>query len=124
MTGWVAGVAVLAWLVGVVVLGFDWQGHELSPGVWADGVSLSRWAACWALLGLVAASTGRLLRGWSVRLLTLLPLVAWIVWQLRGSTLGPIPMVIYIVPTVLAWCAGLTIGDVVRQWLARSMYGS
>lgn len=120
MTGWIAGVAVLAWLVGVTVLGLDWQGHETSPGRWADGVSLERWAACWTLLALLAAFSGRRLRGWTARLLALLPLVAWIAWQLRTGTLGPIPMVIYLVPTMLAWSAGLLAGDVVRHRLARS----
>ena len=121
MVGWAIGVAGLAWVIGATVLGFDWQGHEHSPGVWADGVSLAQWAACWALLAMLAAATARLLSGWSVRLLTLLPLVGWIVWQLRGNALGPIPMVIYIVPTFLAWCAGLAIADGIRKRLARSM---
>ena len=124
MTGWVTVVAGLAWLIGVIVLGFDWQGHERAPGVWADGVSLTQWSACWVLLALLAAGSSRLLRGWVIRLLALLPLVAWIVWQLRNSTLGPIPMVIYVVPTIAAWCAGLIVGRTVQQLLARSMTGS
>ncbi|AMY10453.1 hypothetical protein LuPra_03684 [Luteitalea pratensis] len=119
MTAGGTAVAVLAWLIGVVVLGFDWQGHERAPGVWADGVSLTQWSVCWVLLALLAVATGRLLRGWAVRLLALLPLAAWIVWQLRNSTLGPIPMVIYLVPTIVAWCAGLIAGSTARQWLAR-----
>jgi hypothetical protein len=121
MTGRAAGVAVFAWLIGITVLGFDWHGHERSPGVWDDGVSLAQWLACWAVLAVVGMVAGRVVRGWSPRALALLPLVAWIVWQLRGSTLGPIPMVIYIVPTGVTWAAGLVIGDIVRQRLARSM---
>jgi hypothetical protein len=123
MTGWAVVIATLAWLIGVIVLGFDWRGHERSPGVWADGVSLAQWAACWILLAVLGVGGGRMLRRWSVRLLTLTPLLAWIAWELRGSTLGPIPMVIYICPTVLAWCLGLTTGTLVRRWLARSVNG-
>lgn len=124
MGGWVAGVAMLAWLIGALVLGRDWQGHEISPGVWADGVSLTRWATCWVVLAVVAAVASRVLRRWTVRLLALLPLITWIAWQLRAGTLGPIPMAIYIVPTTAAWCAGLLIGDLVRRRLARSVYHS
>jgi len=120
MTGGVAAVAVLAWVIGVVVLGLDWQGHEISPGVWIDGVSLTQWSVCWALLALLAIGTSRLLKGWAARLLALVPLLAWIVWQLRSSTLGPIPMIVYGVPTVLFWCGGLLVGRTARRLLARS----
>lgn len=114
-------VALAAWLIGLVVLGFDWQGHEQSPGAWVDGVSLTQWSVCWGLLALLAIGTSRLLRGWTMRLLALAPLAAWIVWQLRGGTLGPIPMVIYLAPTLLVWCAGLVVGQALRQRLARSV---
>ena len=115
MKGRVASVGLLAWLIGVVVLGFDWQGHEHSPGVWVDGVSLTQWSVCWGLLALLAMGAGRLLQGWALRLLALVPLGLWMVWQLRGGTLGPIPMVIYLVPTVLVWCAGLILGSAWRR---------
>ena len=120
MTGMAAAAALLAWLIGVVVLGLDWHGHERAPGVWVDGVSLAQWSVCWSLLALLAIGAGRMLRGWRLQLLTLQPLVAWIVWNLRDSSLGPIPMVIYLVPTAVVWCAGLIAG---RATLARSMNG-
>ena len=124
MTTWCIAVSLLAWCIGVIVLGYEWRGHESAPGVWVDGVSLKQWAACWMLLALLAAGSARVLQGWRARLLALLPLVAWILWHLRVSTLGPIPMVIYVVPTTLVWCGGLLIGSVVWQRLARSVYGS
>jgi hypothetical protein len=124
MTGRVAAVALLAWLIGLLVLGLHWEGHERAPGVWVDGVSLTQWVACWGLLALLAIGTGRYLRGWPVRVLALLPLVGWIAWELSGSSLGPIPMIVYLIPTLLVWCAGLIVGKPVRRALARSVNDS
>ena len=120
MRGTVAGVALIAWLIGVVVLGRSWEGTSTPSGQWVDGVSLNRWLVCWGLLALLGVATGHLLRGWSVRALALLPLVAWVVWQLSGGALGPIPMVIYLVPTCLVWAGALEAGRVVRDWRARA----
>jgi hypothetical protein len=106
------------------VLGFDWHGHERSPGVWVDGVSLTQWSTCWGLLALLAVVTSRLSKGWMEHLLALVPLLAWIVWQLRSSTLGPIPMIVYGVPTILIWCGGLIAGRTVRRYMARSVNDS
>ena len=121
MAGWVAGTAVLAWLIGVGVLGSQWQGEERAPGVWVDGVSLRQWLMCWVLLAALAVSVGRRLHGWPARLLALVPLITWIVWQLRGSALGPIPMFIYVVPTLLVWSVALQTMTGVQRWLARSV---
>lgn len=114
---WGLGVALVTWLIGVAILGRDWHGHQQTSGTWVDGVSLLRWATCWAALALVAFGTAPYLRGWSIRLLALLPLIGWIVWQLRGSALGPIPMVIYVLPTALIWCGALATGGWAhRRW--------
>lgn len=120
MTGTVAGVALVAWLIGAVVLGSSWQGMPTASGAWVDGVSLIQWFACWGLLALLAVAAGHRLRGWMARLVALLPLTSWIVWQLSGGALGPIPMVIYLVPTFLVWGGALEAGGLVRRWLARA----
>ena len=120
MNWWTVGTAAAAWLLGRAVLGRRWEGIEVSPGVWRDSVSLSQWATLWvglAALALVVA--GRLPR-WPRRLAALLPLLLWIAWSLRGGTLGPIPIVIYDVPTLATWCGGLALGDVCRL-MARSV---
>ena len=121
MTGLTAAVALVAWLIGVVVLGRSWQGVQTSSGTWVDGVSLWQWLVCWVLLALLAVAAGHRLRRWTARALALLPLIAWIVWQLSGGALGPIPMVIYLVPTVSVWVVGLHVGQVIGVWLARSV---
>jgi hypothetical protein len=118
---WVAGTAVLAWLVGVIVLGLQWHGEERAPGIWVDGVSLAQWLLCWLLLAALAMSVASRLRGWPARLLAIVPLSAWVVWQLRASALGPIAMVVYLVPTVLVWCGALQLSMLVRRKLARSV---
>lgn len=120
---WGIGVAVVTWLIGVAVLGQDWQGHQRTPGVWIDGVSPAQWGTCWAALALVAVSTAPHLRGWAVRLLSLVPLVGWIVWQLRAGALGPIPMLVYVLPTGLVWCGALVAGTWAHRWWARSADG-
>jgi hypothetical protein len=53
------------------------------------------------------------LRRWRSGVLALLPLLAWIVWQLRDGALGPIPMLVYVTPTALVWCGALGI----RRWV-------
>lgn len=114
MTGTVAGVALVAWLIGVGVLGSSWRGTPTASGAWVDDVSLRQWLTCWVLLALLAVAAGHRLRGWRLRALALLPLTTWIVWQLRGGALGPIPMVVYLVPTFLVWGAALEAGRLAR----------
>ena len=121
MTRLTAGVALVAWLIGVLVLGRRWEGVQTSSGAWVDGVSLWQWLVCWVLLALLALAVGRRLRGWTARALALLPLTTWIVWQLSGGALGPIPMVIYLAPTCFVWAVGLQVGQMVGAWLARSV---
>jgi hypothetical protein len=121
MTRRTAAVALVAWLIGFVVLGRSWQGVQTSSGAWGDGVSLWQWVVCWVLLALLALAVGHRLRGWTARALALLPLATWIVWQLSGGALGPIPMVIYLAPTCIVWAVGLQVGQVVGARLARSV---
>lgn len=118
---WGMGVAVVTWLIGVAVLGQDWHGHQRAPGVWVDGVSLAQWFTCWAALALIAMTTAPHLQGWAIRLLSLLPLVGWIVWQLRASALGPIPMLVYVLPTGLVWYAALVAGTWAHRRWGRSV---
>lgn len=121
---WASGVAIAAWMIGMGVLGRHWNGYERTPGVWADSVSLARWFVCWAGLALLGLISTTRVRGWPARLFTLIPLVAWILWQLRKNALGPIPMLVYVIPTGLVWCAALAAGQWVHQWLAPAITGT
>lgn len=123
MAWWIAGIAALTWLLGRLVLGARWEGVEVAPGVWRDTVSLGQWATLWVLLGLVGLAAARRLPRWSHRVLALAPLLAWIAFSLRHGTLGPVPMVIYGLPTLVTWCVALLAGD--RAWrLARAVKGT
>ncbi|WP_291982991.1 hypothetical protein [Luteitalea sp.] len=113
--GTTVGIAGVAWLIGALVLGFRWSGQPSTDGAWHDDVSLTRWAACWALLALLAVATAPRLPRWSLRVWALLPFTLWVVWELRHGALGPIPMVIYLVPTALVWSAALVSGDWMRR---------
>lgn len=105
-------VATLAWLLGFLVLGTSWEGVRVAPGVWEDGVSLREWSWFWLALGALGLLVSRAVTTWSARLLALGPLLGWIAWSLWGGGLGPIPLVIYAVPTLLVWMAAATLGDV------------
>lgn len=103
-------VAAAAWGLARVLLGVEWAGVEVTPGVWRDGVGLQDWAIFWAALALLALAGARWLHGWGPRVLALAPALIWLAWMLWGS-LGPIPWVIYGVPTLVAWVAGWAAGD-------------
>ncbi len=111
MAMWTVGVAVAVWVAGRVVLGAHWTGVEVSPGVWQDGVSLRQWAVLWILLAAVGAAVAPRLPRWPYRVAALVPLLAWIGWSLSAGTLAPMALVIYGVPTVAAWGAGLLARD-------------
>jgi hypothetical protein len=113
-SSWIAVAAGVAWLLGRIVLGSRWDGVEVAPGVWRDGVGLWQWAMLWLLLAGLGLATARRLRGWAPRLLVLAPLLAWLAWSLREGNLGLIPVIIYGVPTVIAWCCGLLARDATR----------
>ena len=115
MHRWTAGTAALVWIVGVLVLGTRWEGIEAAPGVWQDSISLRQWAALWLILTVSAYAVGARVRSWPHRMLVVTPLLLWIAWSLRHGALGPLPMVIYGVPTVAAWGAGLLVRDAWRR---------
>ncbi len=106
--------------LGVLVLGTQWHGIEVAPGVWHDSVGLRQWSVLWVTMGIIALVVAPRLPAWGARVLVLLPLLAWIAWSLRGGGLLPIALAIYAAPTILAWFAGLAGGDALRQ-VARSV---
>jgi hypothetical protein len=108
-------VSVVVWGAGVLVLGFDWDGIEVAPGVWRDAISLRRWSAFWAAVTCLGLASGPWVRTWSGRAGAILPLLIWLAVQLRSGTLAPIAWLIYATPTVAAWVAGGLAYDVVRR---------
>jgi hypothetical protein len=99
------GISMTLLALGVLVLGTDWSGVEVAPGVWADRPSLTRWA--WLGLGVCAVGVvaGPHLQTWPLRLGCLLPLLLWYAWQLRHGTLWPIALLVYGGATTLLWLA-------------------
>jgi hypothetical protein len=63
----------------------------------------------------LAVATAPRLPRWSLRAWALLPFTLWVAWELRHGALGPIPMVIYLVPTAFVWSAALVSGDWMRR---------
>ncbi len=120
MSRWVALAGLLAWALGVAILGTRWEGVEVSPGVWRDSVTLRQWAALWVALVLCAMTVAHRIPRWWPRLVVLVPLLAWIGWSLRGGTLTPLAFAIYATPTVLAWTVALAVSDALRHaWRGR-----
>ena len=109
MTQFVAASAAVAWLLAWAVLGTDWEGRLDSTGRMVDAVSLGQWAVFWVLLALLGVAVGSRLRGTLPRTAALLPVLAYLAVQL-WSPLGPIPIVIYLVPTLGIWFVSLIIG--------------
>lgn len=114
MNRWMAATAAMAWALGRMVLGARWEGVQVAPGVWRDSVGLGQWVTLWVLLAVLGLGVARRLRPWRHRLLALVPLLAWIAWSLRAGTLGPIPLAVYAVPTLAAWCGALLARDAIR----------
>jgi hypothetical protein len=115
MKRWSAGTAAATWVLGRVVLGARWGGVQVAPGVWRDSVALWQWATLWVLLAVLGFAVASRVPRWPYRLAALVPLLAWIAWSLRGGTLGPIPLAIYGVPTLVAWCGALLVRDAMRR---------
>lgn len=115
MDRWTAGTTALVWLMGRLVLGTRWHGVEVAPGVWRDAVGLGQWAILWVLLAALAIGVAARLTRWPHRLLALGPLLGWIAWSLRDGALGPLPVAIYGLPTILAWCGPLLAHDALRR---------
>jgi hypothetical protein len=115
----VALVAAAALTLGIGTLGTRWRGVEVAPGLGEDTVTLVHWARCWAALAVLAVAAAHQLRGWSHRVMTMVPLLSWLAWSLRQGTLGPLAFVIYAVPTLGLWVGALQLTD--RWWLARTV---
>ena len=117
MTRYVAASAGVAWLLAWVVLGTDWAGRVDASGRMVDAVSLGRWGGFWLLLALLGVAVGPRLRGAVARGLPLLPALAFLSWQL-WSALGPIPLVVYLGPTIGVWLAAVAVAPRLRGWHA------
>ncbi len=99
------GVAVGLVGLGMVVLGLDWTGVEVAPGVWRDRVSLLRWIVFGACLFVSGVAAAHLLPQWRERMAAVVPLLLWYGWQLRHGTIWPIALGIYGGATILLWVA-------------------
>lgn len=120
MLAHVIGSAIALLLLALLILGTSWGGQVSVDGTWVDGVSLRQWAAFLVAVAAVGVVVGPRLTSTRDRLLPLLPTLLWLGIALWG-TLGPIPLVIYLVPTALVWFAALAVGARRRIGLARTM---
>ena len=114
-------VAALAVVLALAVLGVQWEGRQAADGQWIDGVSLRQWAAFWTGLAALGGVTARLVPNTRLRLIAALPMLVLLAYLIGGSALGPIPVVVYLVPTVLVWVGSVAAGDLLQRVLARSM---
>jgi hypothetical protein len=96
--------------VAVITLGTRWQGVEIEPGIWRDSVSPARWALLASVLVLAGGAAAPALPTWPRRLRVLVPLLAWILWQLRHGTLWPVAFAVYATGIVVSWLAGVLVG--------------
>lgn len=108
-------IALLLFALGPLVLGLDWRGHEASPGSWHDGVPVWRWGVLWGLLAGLGWALALRVSTPGARVLTVVPLLAWMAWMLRGSALGPLAWLIYALPTLMAWLGSLVLGGLARR---------
>jgi hypothetical protein len=104
-------IALLLLALGPLVLGLDWRGHEAAPGSWRDGVPLWRSSLLWGVLAGLGGALARRVSTPGARLVTVVPLLAWMAWMLRGSALGPLAWIIYALPTLVAWLGSLVLGS-------------
>lgn len=104
------GLVVLA----VVTLGTDWRGVEIGPGEWRDRVTPLQWAWMLAATTLLGAVGGTLVRAWPRRIVIVVPVLVWLLWQLREGTLWPIAVALYGSALVVAWVVGVTVGGWLR----------
>lgn len=105
LIGSAVGLLVLA----LLILGTNWGGQVRLDGTWVDGVSLRQWAVFLVAVAAVGVVVGPRITAPRDRLIPLLPTFLWLGIALWG-TLGPIPLVIYLVPTALVWFAALAVG--------------
>jgi len=100
------GSAVALLTLAVLILGTQWSGFTSAGGSWVDAVSLQQWALFLAGTGAVGLAVGARLRSARHRWLAILPTCGWLGVQLWGP-LGPIPVVIYLAPTLVVWFLAL-----------------
>lgn len=116
----VIGSAIALLLLALLILGTSWGGQVSVDGTWVDAVSLRQWAAFLVAAAALGVVVGRRITSARDRLLALLPTLVWLGVALWGP-LGPIPLVIYLVPTALVWFAALAVGARWRSGLARTV---
>jgi hypothetical protein len=114
------GSAVALLVLALLILGTSWGGQVRVDGTWVDGVSLRQWAVFLVAVAAVGVVVGPRITTARDRLIPLLPTFLWLGIALWG-TLGPIPLVIYLVPTALVWFAALAVGGRRSIGLARTM---
>lgn len=120
MLAHVIGSAIALLVLAVLILGTNWGGQMAAGGAWVDAVSLPQWAAFLLAVAAVGVMVGPRITSARHRLLSLLPTMVWLAMALWG-TLGPIPLVIYLVPTAVVWVVATAGGARVRGALARTM---
>lgn len=108
--GLAAGIVAL----GVITLGTDWTGVEVSPGVWRDRVTPARWLLFGGVLVMLGIVSGRWVPMWGRRVAILMPVLLWVAWQLQAGTLWPIALAVYGTVIVVCWLAGCALSSKVR----------
>lgn len=114
MLAHVIGSAIALLVLALLILGTRWGGQMSVDGTWVDSVSLPQWAAFLVAVAAVGVVVGPRVASARRRLLPLLPTMVWLGIALWG-TLGPIPLVIYLVPTALVWVVATAVGTRVRS---------
>ena len=107
------GLALGILALAVTTLGTDWTGVEAAPGVWRDRVTPMQWVVFGVLLVVLGVVSGRWVPQWGRRVAVLVPVLAWVAWQLRHGTLWPIALAIYGSGIVLCWLGGTALS---RMW--------
>ena len=115
MTARAMVVAAFAAALALMVLGLQWEGRQAADGQWVDAVSLWQWTAFWAGLGTLGGLTSRYVPSTRMRVLAVLPLLVLLAYLVGRSALGPLPVVVYLVPTVLVWFGSMAGGDALRR---------
>ena len=108
------GLALGILALGIITLGTDWTGVEVAPGVWRDRQGPGQWALFGALLALLGIVAGRWVPLWRQRAAVIVPLLAWMTWQLQVGTLWPFALAIYGGGSAACWLAGCALSGLVR----------
>ena len=114
------GSAIALLVLALLILGTSWGGQVTADGTWIDGVSLRQWAVYLVAVAIVGVVVGPRVRSIRDRGLALAPTLVWLGVALWGP-LGPIPLLVYLVPTTAVWLVSLEVGARLRPGLARSV---